>query len=111
MTIDEPTISNKDLRSVCCEAKVIGHPESPSGDPTRCSKCSETCGTLCLIPYNDYLKMNDTQEISDDFDDKFGKIIGNEQLTYEIIDWWYDVLKRERKHFRNLFEKGEGKYI
>jgi len=33
------------LLSKCCNADVMGHPDSPSGDPTRCTKCGKECGT------------------------------------------------------------------
>ncbi len=64
MTIDEPTISNKYLRSVCCEAKVHGHPESPSGDPPRCIECGKETGVLCLITYALFISLKESSEES-----------------------------------------------
>lgn len=34
------------LLSQCCNVEVIGHPNNPSGDPTRCTECGEICGTF-----------------------------------------------------------------
>lgn len=48
------------LLSQCCNAPVHGHPESPSGDPTRCSKCGKECDTNVLISYKDYFRMSET---------------------------------------------------
>ena len=31
-------------RSTCHNAPIIGHLDSPSGDPIRCSQCGEICG-------------------------------------------------------------------
>lgn len=35
----------KKLLSKCHNAEVLGHPDSPSGDSTRCTKCGLICGT------------------------------------------------------------------
>lgn len=45
------------------------------------------------------------QEVSDEFVNGFGGIIDNEQLTSEIIDWWYSILNRDRKYFKNLYRR------
>ena len=34
----------KEKVSDCYQAPIIGHLDSPSGDPIRCSKCGEICG-------------------------------------------------------------------
>lgn len=33
-----------ELLSDCHQATVMGHPDSPSGDGTRCTKCGKMCG-------------------------------------------------------------------
>ena len=45
------------------------------------------------------------QEISDDFDDEFKELIPDEEFRYKIINWWYEILKRERKYFIKLGKK------
>jgi len=52
--------------------------------------------------YNWFRPIDRVQEISDDFDDEFRRLINDQKLLYKIINWWYESLKRERKYFEKL---------
>ena len=49
-----------------------------------------------------YKKFKAVQEISDDFDDKFGKLIGDQKLTYEIIEWWYKMIRNQMEYAEEI---------
>ncbi len=49
-----------------------------------------------------YQETKHIQEISDDFDDKFWRQIGNQKLTYKIIEWWYNIIRRQMKYAERI---------
>ena len=58
MIVDEAIVLKEPkLRSVCHWEKVVGHPESPSGDPPKCVKCGKETGVFAVIPYENYIWM------------------------------------------------------
>ena len=51
------------LLSQCHNAEVIGHPYSPSGDPTRCTVCGEETGTYFKYPIDLFVQLDSFEKI------------------------------------------------
>jgi len=78
-----PIIPNKDLRSECHRVKVHGHPESPSGDPPRCTKCGEEAVVLVLVDYSEYEELN---EKYDEVNERYEKLIQPLRVINSILN-------------------------
>ena len=55
-----------ELLSQCHNVEVIGHPYSPSGDPTRCTKCGELCGTYFKYNIDKYHSLEAFEKIREE---------------------------------------------
>lgn len=105
------------LLSNCHNAEVLGHPESPSGDPTRCTQCGEICGTHeSMTPQwiEEKLKEFDEKwehkwnwrDYPDEAQEKIKSFIQNllTQQLEEVVRWslnnHYDFIENEWRKYR-----------
>ena len=73
-------------RSTCHNAPIIGHLDSPSGDPIRCSQCGEICGQKDSIEER-WEKDFDNLFVYTDFDDQNAVPIRREwRPTFQLPD-------------------------
>ena len=77
------------LKSTCHNAEIIGHLESPSGDPIRCSQCGEICGIRT--------QTTDLKKVMEKNIEEFGQRFPNKIAS--VIDDFGDSTKNEIKFF------------